>query len=79
MNRLCWTCCGPFFLTSFRDLIFDQSASPLDYDFISNDTKFRNLVDYRLQLTEQNKIPAFERATSAMNKLINEIDMELTE
>ena len=35
----------PYFLVHFRDLIFSQSATPLDYDAVSADGEFLNLVD----------------------------------
>jgi hypothetical protein len=67
----------PYFLVNFRDLRFDASATPLDYDAISKSPEFINLVDYRLQLTRQNQIPVFERALGKIDSLIASIDTEL--
>jgi len=66
----------PYFLTHFRDLRFNKSATPLDYDAISKSTEFLNLADYRLQLTRQNQIPTFERALGEIDALIAAIDAE---
>lgn len=69
----------PYFLLHFRDLTFDKSATPIDYDFVANDTKFLNLANYRLQLVRQNQIPTFERAAAEMEKLIQALELELYE
>ena len=69
----------PYFLLHFRDLTFDKSATPIDYDFVANDTKFLNLANYRLQLVRQNRIPTFERAAAEMEKLIQALELELYE
>ncbi len=67
----------PYFLKNFKDLVFNKSATPLDYVEVSNSTEFRNMVDYRLQLTKQNQIPTFERSADAITHLIESIDAEL--
>jgi len=69
----------PYFLLHFTDLTFDKSATPIDYDFVANDTKFLNLANYRLQLIRQNQIPTFERAAAKMEKLIQALELELSE
>ena len=69
----------PYFLLHFRELIFNKSATPIDYDFIANDTKFLNLANYRLQLIRQNQIPTFERVAAEMEKLIQALELELNE
>ena len=67
----------PYFLAHFRNLIFDQSATPLDYQAILGDTEFLNLVDYRLQAVKQNHIQVFTRAVSEIGALIDAISVEL--
>ena len=67
----------PYFLVHFRDLIFNENATPLDYDAVSADGEFLNLVDYRLQGVKQNHIPNLERATSEIGALIDSIEVEL--
>ena len=67
----------PYFLRNFKDLVFDKSATPLNYSDVSNNPEFRNLVDYRLQLIKQNQIPTFERSADAIAQLIDAIDAEL--
>lgn len=66
----------PYFLTHFRDLRFNVSATPLEYETISKSTEFLNLVDYRLQLTRQNQVPTFESALGQIDALIAAIDAE---
>ena len=67
----------PYFLSHFRDLRFNQSATPLDYQAILRDTEFLNRVDYRLQAVKQNHIQAFTRAISEIDALIDAISVEL--
>jgi len=67
----------PYFLSHFRDLRFDQSATPLDYQMILGDTEFLNLVDYRLQVVKQNHVAVFTQAISAIGALIDAISVEL--
>jgi len=67
----------PYFLVHFRDLRFNESATPLDYDEVSKDAEFLNLVDYRLQLVRQNHIPLLQHATSEMRDLIEATALEL--
>jgi hypothetical protein len=67
----------PYVLLHFRDLVFGQSATPLDYDAVSNDVEFLNLASYRLQLTRQNHVPRLEAAIPELRRLIDRIDGEL--
>ena len=61
----------------FRDLMFNQSATPLDYDAVSTDAEFLNLMDYRLQAVRQNHIPRFQQSTSEIRDLIEATALEL--
>ena len=67
----------PYFLVNFRDLRFNISATPIDYDAIANDPEFINLVSYRLQLSIQNQIPTFTRSLDEIDALTAAIDEEL--
>ena len=67
----------PYFVVHFRDLRFNQSATPLDYEALLSDVEFLNLVDYRLQVVKQNHIQNLERATSEIGALIEAIEFEL--
>jgi hypothetical protein len=69
----------PYFLANFRDLRFNKSATPLDYEAISKSEEFINLIDYRLQLTRQNQLPEFERAIGQIDALIAALDEELSD
>ena len=68
---------GPYVLEHFRDLIFNLSATPIDYEAISVDTRFLNLLDYRLQVVRQNNIPIHEQSISQIRGLIETIEAEL--
>jgi hypothetical protein len=68
----------PYFLMHFRDLRFNESATPLDYDLISNDPEFLNLADYRLQNLTQNGIPLMRGAIPEIRALKVAIDQALT-
>ena len=61
----------PYFLVHFRDLVFNESATPLDYEALTNSTEFLNLIDYRLQLTRQNQLRVFEESLLEIDALID--------
>ena len=68
----------PYFLTQFKDLRFRQSATPLDYEALLLDSKFLNIVDYRLQIVRQNNIPTAEATLADINTLIAALDQTLS-
>ncbi len=67
----------PYFLVQFRDLVFNQSATPVDYQALLEDIEFLNIADYRLQVVRQNNIPVFSRSIEEINDLIEALDGEL--
>ena len=67
----------PFYLRHFRDLRFNVSAQPLDYAALVEDTYFRNLLDYRLQVLLQNHINTFETFVPEIEGLLARLDAEL--
>ena len=69
----------PYYLEHFRDLRFNKSAAPLDHDAILADTRFLNLVDYRLQVLLQNHIPQFERLVPEIEAVLRQVAAELDE
>jgi hypothetical protein len=60
----------PHYLRRFRDLRFNQSATPLDYDDLVRDQEYINLLDYRRQNLVQAVIPSHEAASREMYRLI---------
>lgn len=64
----------PYFLTHFKDLDFNKSATPLDYDALLEDVVFHNLLHYRLQSLRSNDIFAFERTLASVDALIASIE-----
>jgi len=69
----------PYFLLHFKDLQYNSSATPLDYEFISNDVEFLNLADYRRQNLTQNGIPLLREAIPEIRALKAAIDQELAD
>lgn len=67
----------PYVLVHFKDLRFNVSATPLDYDFVSTDQEFLNLVDYRLQLVRQNHMGNFDEALPEIRRLVAALDEAL--
>ena len=67
----------PYFLLHFRDLILAQSATPLDYQALSRDVEFLNLLAYRLQTVGQVHTSQFEQALSDVRGLIEAIELAL--
>lgn len=67
----------PYYLTHFRNLEFNQSATPLDYSNLVNDVEFLNLLDYRLQVFRLADLPTHERAVASIDSLMAAIDQEI--
>jgi len=67
----------PYYLTHFRQLRFNISATPIDYEAVVHDPEFMNLLDYRLQNVVRGMLPPFEQARDEMNGLIDAIDRDL--
>ena len=67
----------PYVLIHFKDLRFNESATPLDYGFVSTDQEFLNLIDYRLQLVRQNHMRNFDAALPEIRSLKAALDERL--
>lgn len=67
----------PYFLTHFKDLEFNRSATPLDYSFVVSDQTFLNLLDYRLQVLEAAEIPLLRLIVADVERLMEALDGEL--
>lgn len=67
----------PYFLLHFKDLRFNLSATPVDYEFIANDHEFLNLADYRLQNLKQNGLVLLRGAITEIRALKAAIDEKL--
>lgn len=67
----------PYYLRHFRDLRFNVSAEPLDDAALREDTYFRNLLDYRLQVLLQNHINTFEGLVPEIEGVLTLLDAEL--
>lgn len=69
----------PYFLTHFRNLEFNSSATPLDYSFIQRDVEFLNLLDYRLQVLRVADLPTHESAVTSIDALLAALAVEIDE
>ncbi|MHC4380927.1 MAG: hypothetical protein ACYSU1_07545, partial [Planctomycetota bacterium] len=69
----------PYFLKHFRDLDFNNSATPLDYEALKQDVVFRNLLDYRLQVLNRNDISSFQSSLDGAVELMESIDRALAD
>lgn len=67
----------PYFLVHFKDLEFNQSATPLDYSFVVSDQSFINLLDYRLEVMETAEIPTLSEIVADVDRLIAALDREI--
>ena len=67
----------PYFLKHFEHLRFNQSATPIHYDVLVEDTQFLNLIDYRLQVARQNQLPTYEMGIEKINQLLAVIENKL--
>ncbi|MHA1544048.1 MAG: DUF6090 family protein, partial [Alphaproteobacteria bacterium] len=67
----------PYILIHFKDLVFNTSATPVDYQALLDDIEFLNIADYRLQVVRQNNIPVFSRSIEEIKQLIEALGEEL--
>lgn len=67
----------PYFLFHFKDLRFNVSATPLDYEALSGDQEFLNIADYRLQVVRQNHLVVFGRSITEIRALLGSLATEL--
>jgi hypothetical protein len=64
----------PYYLEHFRDIRFNESATPLDYDATIADSYFRNLVDYRATILDANQIREYAAAIAAIAPVLEQLD-----
>jgi hypothetical protein len=67
----------PYFLTHFHNIVFNESASPLNFQTVSADPYFRNIAEYRLTVLRRSTIPAYENAVTASRALLMSLDREI--
>ena len=67
----------PYYLKHFRDLEFNVTATPIDYDFIASDPEYRNLLAYRRQGIRQGQLNGYPEARAEIAGLIQAIDDEI--
>lgn len=68
----------PYFLTHFQDIVFNESATPLDFPNVSRDPYFRNIAEYRLTVLRRSTIPAYDNAARASRTLLTLLDEEIS-
>jgi hypothetical protein len=64
----------PYYMTNFHNIEIRKSASPNDYEFIWNDTYFKNLVNYRINNLEMNQRSFYSDILAKIEKLIQLIN-----
>lgn len=67
----------PYFLQSFRDIRFRESATPLQPEVVMRDPYFLNLVEYRLTVLRANQLSATTRAITKVQATLGRIGAEL--
>ena len=67
----------PYFLIHFKDLRFNETATPLDYEALLTDIEFLNMADYRVQVVRQNDIPLLSESIAEVSLLIDGLDAKL--
>lgn len=64
----------PYYLRSFRDLRFRESATPIDPAAVMADPYYRNLVEYRLAVLRANPLAGTAQAIAQVKQTIALID-----
>ena len=67
----------PYFLQSFRDIRFRESATPLRPEAVLRDPYFRNLVEYRLAVLRANQLSSTTRAIATVRATLGRVEAEL--
>lgn len=67
----------PYFLTHFRDLRFNESATPMELRAVVRDPYFENITDYRHGVLASSTIPVYEAALADAYGVIRAIDREI--
>ena len=67
----------PYFLQSFRDIRFRESATPLRPEAVLRDPYFRNLVEYRLTVLRANQLSSTTRAIARVRETLGRVEAEL--
>jgi len=68
----------PYYLQHFRNLKFNESATPIDYENIVMDPYFKNIVEYRLAVLDSNQIASYTAAIDEMRRVLVLLDRELS-
>ncbi|MFC1688773.1 DUF6090 family protein [Pseudomonadota bacterium] len=67
----------PYYLQHFRDLKFGESATPMDYEEILDDTYFLNIVDYRLAVLRSNQLDSYGLTAVEIRKVLQLLNEEI--
>ena len=67
----------PYRVKNFRDIVYGQNATPLDYDKLVQDVEFHNILDTSLARVRQSQIFNYESASVEVESLIESIRNEL--
>uniref|UniRef100_UPI00398B94DF DUF6090 family protein n=1 Tax=Winogradskyella sp. A3E31 TaxID=3349637 RepID=UPI00398B94DF len=64
----------PYYLDNFVALDFKDSATPIDYQKIWNDPKYRNIVHYRIISLKFNQLEDYQNTIISIEHLIEKIN-----
>jgi len=67
----------PYYLRNFREIQFNLSATPIDFEAIIGDPFYRNIVDYRLTVMRANRIRSYTKIVDEMHAVLDLLDAEL--
>jgi len=67
----------PYYLTAFRNIRFQETATPINYESIVRDQLFRNILEYRLRSLEANSIDPVETAIRNVSSLLHDLSDEI--
>ena len=67
----------PYYLKHFSNLVFLESATPIDYKMVVQDQFYQNIVEYRLSIVKTNQIAFYTLAITDIRATLDLIAKEL--
>lgn len=67
----------PYYLQHFSDLVFLQSATPIDYEQVAGDIYYQNIINYRLAVLRNNQLKSYPEVMAEIHKVLVMLEEEL--
>ena len=67
----------PYYLQHFNNLLFLESATPVDYEKVVGDIYFHNIIDYRLAVLRSNQLQSYPEVMAEINTALQLLEQEL--